>query len=145
MLPRMVSLRLGQAAELLGMSVSALRRQIDEGTVRSHRSRGGHRLIEGVEVARLAASLATKRAHEPVPPASARNRFRGIVTGVTKDAVAAKVEIQAGQHRIVSLTTREAVDELGLQPGVLVVASVKATNVVVERPEVHETSGKERT
>ena len=132
----MAAFRLGQAAELLGLSVSALRRQIDRGTVRSQRSKGGHRLIEGVEVARLAATLAREHPHEPFHPASARNRFRGIVTGVTKDAVAAKVEIQAGRHRIVSLTTREAVDELGLEPGVLVVASVKATNVVVETPEL---------
>jgi molybdopterin-binding protein len=131
----MSSLRLGQAAELLGLNVSALRRLIDEGAVRSHRSSGGHRLIDGAEVARLAASLAGKQAHEHIPPTSARNRFRGIVTRVTKDGVAAQVEIQAGLHRIVSLITREAVDELGLEPGVLVVASVKATNVVVERPE----------
>jgi molybdopterin-binding protein len=132
----MASLRLGQAAEVLGVSVAALRRQIDEGTVRSRRSKGGHRLIDGAEVARLAVSLASRQgAAEPIPPASARNRFRGIVTRVTKDGVAAQVEIQAGQHRIVSLITREAVDELGLEPGVLVVASVKATNVVVERPE----------
>ena len=128
----MSALRLGEAAELLGMSVSALRRQVDDGTVRSHRSQGGHRLIDGVEVARLAASLAREHPPQPVHPASARNRFRGIVTAVTKDAVAAKVEIQAGPHRIVSLTTREAVDDLGIQPGMVVVASVKATNVVVE-------------
>jgi molybdopterin-binding protein len=130
-------LRLGEAAELIGVSVSTLRRQVDDGTIRSHRSKGGHRLIEGAEVARLAASLAREQPHEPFHPASARNRFRGIVTAVVKDAVAAKVEIQAGQHRIVSLTTREAVDELRLEPGVLVVASVKATNVVVETPEIH--------
>src|SRR5919108_1457124 len=132
----MAPLRLGQAADLLGISVSALRRRIDHGTVRSLRSKGGHRLIDGVEVARVAASMARDHPHEPFHPASARNRFRGIVTGVTKDAVAAKVEIQAGPHRIVSLTTREAVDELGLEPGVLVVATVKATNVVVETPEL---------
>jgi molybdopterin-binding protein len=135
-------LRVGQAAELLGVSVATLRRQIDEGTVRSHRTKGGHRVIDGVEVARLAASLAQERPHEPIHPASARNRFRGIVTGLTKDAVAAKVEIQAGPHRIVSLTTREAVDELGLQPGMLVVASVKATNVVVETLEVERGSSR---
>jgi molybdopterin-binding protein len=135
----MAALRMGQAAELLGVSVSTLRRQIDGGTVRSHRTKGGHRVIDGVEVARLAASLAQERPHEPIHPASARNRFRGIVTAVTKDAVAAKVEIQAGQHRIVSLTTREAVDELGIEPGLVVVASVKATNVVVETPEIHGT------
>jgi molybdopterin-binding protein len=135
----MLALRLGEAAELLGVSVSTLRRQIDEGNVRSHRSKGGHRLIEGVEVARLATSIAREHPARPIHPASARNRFRGIVTGVIKDAVAAKVEIQAGQHRIVSLTTREAVDELGIEPGMVVVASVKATNVVVETPEIHGT------
>lgn len=114
------------------MSVSALRRRIDAGTVRSRRSRGGHRVIEGVEVARVAAAFAGDPMQEATHSSSARNRFRGIVTAVTKDEVAAKVEIQSGQHRIVSLTTREAVDELGLRPGLVVVASVKATNVVVE-------------
>jgi molybdopterin-binding protein len=135
----MIALRLGEAAELLGVSVSTLRRQIDGGNVRSHRSKGGHRLIEGEEVARLATSLAREHHSGPIHPASARNRFRGIVTGVTKDAVAAKIEILAGQHRIVSLTTREAVDELGIERGMVVVASVKATNVVVETPEIHRT------
>jgi molybdopterin-binding protein len=135
-------MRLGEAAELLGMSVAALRRLIDEGTVRSHRTKGGHRVLEGTEVARLAVALAHEHPHEPIHPASARNRFRGIVTGLTKDVVAAKVEIQAGPHRIVSLTTREAVDELGLQPGVVVVASVKATNVVVETLVVETTTSR---
>ena len=63
---------------------------------------------------------------------SARNRFPGIVTRVVKDTVTAQVEIQAGPHRVVSLMTREAADELGLEPGVMAVAAVKATNVVVE-------------
>ena len=63
---------------------------------------------------------------------SARNRFPGIVTKVVKDKVTAHVEIQAGPHRVVSLMTREAADELGLAPGVLAVAAVKATSVVVE-------------
>ena len=94
-------------------------------------------MIEGVEVARLAISLAGAPMEEPTHATSARNRFRGIVTGVTKDEVAAKVEIHAGRHRIVALTTREAVDELGLQPGMVAVASVKATNVVVETEEKH--------
>jgi len=68
---------------------------------------------------------------------SARNRFTGIVTRVVKDTVMAQVEVQAGPHRIVSLISREAADELGLAPGVLVVAAVKATNVIVERPSSH--------
>jgi molybdopterin-binding protein len=66
-------------------------------------------------------------------PTSARNRFPGIVTRVEKDGVMALVEIQAGPHRVVSLMSREAADELGLAPGVLAAATVKATNVVVER------------
>ena len=65
---------------------------------------------------------------------SARNRFAGIITRVIKDGVAAQVEMQAGPHRIVSLITRESADELGLKPGLIAVASVKATNVVIERP-----------
>lgn len=137
-------LRMGQAAQLLGVSVAMLRRRIDDGTVRSHRTKGGHRVIDGVEVARVAASLAQGRPHEAIHPASARNRFWGIVTGLTKDAVAAKVEIQAGPHRIVSLTTREAVDELELQPGMVVVASVKATNVVLEPLELERGSSRRR-
>jgi molybdopterin-binding protein len=124
------------------MTTAALRREIDEGRVRSHRTKGGHRIIEGREVARMAAALAHDKTPEPIHPASARNRFRGIVTGLTKDAVAAKVEIQAGPHRIVSLTTREAVDELGLKPGMVVVASIKATNVVVEPLELEAASRK---
>ena len=65
---------------------------------------------------------------------SARNRFLGLVTQVTRDTVMAQVEIQAGPHRIVSLMSREAADDLGLEPGVLAVAAVKSTNVVVEVP-----------
>ena len=66
---------------------------------------------------------------------SARNRFTGLVTRVVRDTVMAQVEIQAGPHRIVSLMSREAADELELQPGSLAIASVKATNVVIEVPE----------
>ena len=140
--PAMRVLRLGEAAEILGMTVATLRRQVDDGAVPSHRTKGGHRVIDATEVARLAASLAHAHPHEPIHPASARNRFRGIVTALTKDVVAAKVEIQAGQHRIVSMTTREAVDELGLEPGMVVVASVKATNVVVETLDVEATTSR---
>ena len=65
---------------------------------------------------------------------SARNRFAGLVTKVTKDTVMAQVDIQAGPHRVVSLMSREAADDLGLEPGVLAIAAVKSTNVVVEMP-----------
>ena len=70
----------------------------------------------------------------PTSKASARNRITGIVTRVTMDLVMAQVEIQAGPFRIVSLISSEAATELGLAPGSLATASVKATNVVIELP-----------
>jgi molybdopterin-binding protein len=124
----------GEAARLLGVSADTVRRWADGGRVPTSRTPGGRRRIDGAALAHLAQSLA--EIHEPVAVAheSARNRFPGIVTKVTKDRVMAQVELQAGTHRIVSLMSREAADELQLAPGALVVASVKATNVVVELP-----------
>lgn len=121
-------------AELLGVSVDTVRRWADSGRLRTTRTEGGQRLVDGVELVRFLAD--TPRAPEPEAFAaqSARNRFTGIVTKVNRDTVVATVEIQAGPHRIVSLMTSEAVDDLGLAPGVLAVAAVKATNVVVEVP-----------
>lgn len=128
------SYRIGQAAELLGVSADTVRRWVDSGRIRASRSEGGRRLIDGRVLARFASELAETPDADPdvVVGRSARNRFPGIVTRVVKDKVAAQVEIQAGPHRIVSLMTREAADELGLAPGVLAVAAVKSTNVVVE-------------
>lgn len=130
----MTSYRIGQAAELLGVSTDTMRRWADGGRVKLVRTPGGRRLIDGVDLARLAVELGESHDHDPDHGAtrSARNSFAGIVTRVVKDKVAAQVEMQAGRHRIVSLMTREAVDELDLKPGVLAVAVVKATNVVVE-------------
>jgi molybdopterin-binding protein len=127
--------RIGEVAELLGVSPDTVRRLADSGELPSARSRGGQRHIEGGELARYMATLQ----HEPEKPVlferqSARNRFAGIVTRVIKDRVAAQVELQAGPHRLVSLMTREAADELGLAPGVRAVAAVKSTNVVIELP-----------
>lgn len=126
---------MGQAAGLLGVSTDTLRRWADAGRVATVRTPGGRRMVEGTALAELARTLA---AEEPEPgaivAASARNRFTGIVTRVVKDAVMAQVELQAGPHRVVSLMSREAADELGLAPGVVAVAAVKATNVVVELP-----------
>jgi len=121
-------------AELLGVSVDTVRRWADSGRLRTSRTEGGQRLIDGVDLVRFLAD--TPRAPEPeaFSAQSARNRFAGIITRVNKDTVAATVEIQAGPHRIVSLMTAEAVDELGLEPGMLATAAVKATNVVVEVP-----------
>ena len=128
--------RPGQVAELLGVSVDTVRRWADDGRIRTSRASGGQRLIDGPDLARFLRESAPVVESERIVAASARNRFPGIVTGVVKDTVTAQVEIQAGPHRVVSLLTREAADELGLAPGVMVVASVKATNVVVELPEM---------
>jgi molybdopterin-binding protein len=128
----MSEFRIGQAAELLGVSPDTVRRLADRGLLVTRRTAGGQRVVDGVS---LAAAIAQ---HTGLPEAgaivgqSARNRFPGIVTRVVKDRVAAQVEIQAGPHRVVSLITREAADELGLEPGMLAVAAVKATQVGVE-------------
>ena len=128
----MPSYQLGPAADLLGVSVDTLRRWVDSGRITATRTDGGRRLIDGEALARFAVELVDARDPDVVVGRSARNRFPGIVTRVVKDKVAAQVEIQAGPHRVVSLMTREAADELGLAPGVLAVAAVKATSVVVE-------------
>jgi molybdopterin-binding protein len=126
--------RPGQVAELLGVSVDTVRRWVDSGRLRADRTQGGQRLIDGKDLARF--MVDQPAAHEPdtVVAQSARNRFAGIVTKVVKDKASAAVEIHSGPHRLVSLMTREAADELGLAPGVFAVAAVKATSVVVELP-----------
>jgi molybdopterin-binding protein len=123
--------RLRDAAVLLGVSPDTVRRWIDSGRLTALRTRGGQRRIEAASLARLAASEATARAPART---SARNRFLGIVTRVVRDRVAAQVEIQAGAHRFVSMISREAADDLQLRAGVLALAVVKATNVMVELP-----------
>src|SRR5213078_3466000 len=130
----MTSYRIGQAAELLGVSVDTVRRWVDTGRITASRSQGNRRLIDGAALAKFAVELTHEREADVVIGRSARNRFPGIVTKVIKDKVTAHVEIQAGPHRVVSLMTREAADELGLAPGILAVAAVKATSVVVELP-----------
>jgi molybdopterin-binding protein len=98
------------------------------------RTAGGRRVVEGEVLARFAQSFTSEQQSGVIVSESARNRFTGIVTKVVKDKVMAHVELQAGPHRLVSLMSREAADELALAPGVLAVAAVKATNVVVELP-----------
>jgi molybdopterin-binding protein len=124
--------RIGQAAEILGVSADTLRRWADAERLKVEWTPGGHRVIRGTELARFAKANATGVADEVGATQSARNRFPGIVTRVVKDRVTAQVEIQAGAYRVVSLMTREAADELGLRAGVAAIAVVKATNVVVE-------------
>lgn len=122
--------RLGQAARVLGVSVDTVRRLADSGRLKGPRTRGQQRLVDGASLAKLASTLEPETFGEQV--SSARNRLLGIVTRVVKDRVAAQVELRCGPYRVVSLLTRESVDALGLAPGVLAHAVVKATNVVVE-------------
>src|SRR5262245_14353147 len=120
----------GQAAEMLGVSVDTVRRWADAGRIKTVRSSGGQRLIDGASLARFLEEHGDRQDPGVIVNESARNRFPGIVTRVLKDKVMAQVEIQAGPHRVVSLMTREAADELGLAPGVRAVAAIKSTNVV---------------
>ena len=126
--------RPGQVAELLGVSVDTVRRWCDEGRLKTTRSTGGHRLVSGKALARYLGEQPDGYEPDTLPAQSARNRFTGIVTRVERDKLTAIVEIQAGPHRVVSLMTREAADELALEPGDLAVAAVKATAVVIEVP-----------
>ena len=131
-------LRVSEAAALLGVSDDTVRRWAEAGRLELSRADGGPAVIGGARVAALAQELAAESALAaafPASRASARNRLTGIVTRVTRDGVMAQVEMQAGPFRVVSLMSREAADELGLEPGSLAVASVKATTVVVELPE----------
>lgn len=130
--------RFKEAAELLGVSDDTVRRWVDQGRLRASVDASGRHIVDGAELAAYARTLAAETPRpqpRPVVSESARNRFVGLVTRVVKDTVMAQVEIQSGPHRVVSLMSREAADDLGLEPGVLAVASIKSTNVVIELPE----------
>jgi molybdopterin-binding protein len=134
-------IRVGQAAEMLQVSVETLRRWETEGRLRMERSAGGQRLIDIGEVARLIDERRKGATDRPIVAQSARNRFPGIVTRIEADRIAAVVEVIAGPHRLVSLMTAEAVKELGLKVGDEAVCVVKATNVIVEIPSSKEARG----
>ncbi|WP_069170088.1 TOBE domain-containing protein [Streptomyces griseus] len=124
---------IGQAARLLGVSPDTARRWADAGRVATHRDESGRRLIDGRDLAAFSVEIAGSVTEGETPYTSARNAFPGIVTAVKLGDVAAQVEIQAGPHRLVSLLTREAVEELGLEVGMEATARVKSTNVHIDR------------
>ncbi len=135
----MPTFRIKEAADLLGVSADTVRRWADGGRIETTMDDSGRQAIDGAMLARFAEELAQDAAHlqpRDLSAQSVRNRFSGLVTRVVRDTVMAQVEIQSGPHRFVSLMSREAADELGLEPGVLAVAAVKATNLSVEVPRV---------
>lgn len=131
-------LRVGQAAEMLGVTVETLRRWEADGRLHLTRSAGGQRLVPIAEVSRLLRERRRGVTDRPIVAQSARNRFPGIVTRIVRNTVAAVVEVQAGPHRLVSLMTAEAIDDMDLRVGDEVVGVVKATNVIVEVPSARE-------
>jgi molybdopterin-binding protein len=123
-------LTLGEAAHAIGVSPDTLRRWDRSGKLRTVRDDRNRRLVPASEVARL---TGRPRRHAAGDGLSARNRFPGVVTSVEVDGVMALVEIEAGPFRVTAAVTRDAVEELGLAPGVAATAAVKATSVMVER------------
>jgi len=132
----MPQFRIAEAAELLGVSDDTVRRWLDTGQLPVERDRSRRMVIDGAALA----AFARDNAHptpEPISPVtrSARNRFVGLVTNVIADTVMTQVEVQCGPHRVVSLMSTEAAQELGLAPGSLAVAVVKSTQVIIETPD----------
>jgi molybdopterin-binding protein len=129
----MPTYRLREAAELLAVSDDTVRRWVDSGRLTARPDASGRQVVDGAQLARFAEeNAAAVPEAAPVVRESARNRFVGLVTRVVRDTVMAQVELQCGPYRVVSLMSREAADDLGLEPGVRAVAAVKSTNVVVE-------------
>lgn len=131
----MESYTIGQAARLLGVSVDTARRWADADRFPTRRD-GKRRIVDGPDLAAFcveAAQEASSAEDGEAPYTSARNAFPGIVTGIKLGDVAAQVEVQAGPHRVVSLLTREAVEELGLEVGMRATARVKSTSVHIDR------------
>jgi molybdopterin-binding protein len=134
----MPTFRIKEAADLLGISTDTLRRWAGGGRIATTTDAAGRMAIDGAALATFAQELAESADHgesRMVVAHSARNRFSGLVTRVVRDTVMAQVEIQAGPCRFVSLLSREAADELALEPGMLAIATIKATNVSVEIPK----------
>ncbi|YAL82999.1 TOBE domain-containing protein [Dermacoccaceae bacterium W4C1] len=134
----MTQIRIKQAAALLGVSDDTVRRWCDQGRLATDTDEAGRRVVSGADLAKLTQELAEGIDPGTHPaPSSARNRLSGLVTRVVRDSVMAQVEMQCGPFRVVSLLSREAVDDLGLEPGSLTVATIKSTNVLVELAREH--------
>jgi molybdopterin-binding protein len=127
-------IRVSDAARFLGVSDDTVRRWIDGGVLSGARDASGRTVVEGTELAALAKKQAELPPDTAAAGSSARNRFVGLVTSVVMDKVMAQVELQCGPHRVVSLMSAEAVRELGLEPGSVATAVIKATNVIVQTP-----------
>jgi len=128
-------LRVSEAAALAGVSDDTIRRWADAGRIDLIKGENGRHAVDGKQLAALLQELATESPLSPTSKTSARNRLTGIVTRVTKDTVMAQVELQAGPFRIVSLISREAVDELGIEVGTVAAATIKATSVSISLPD----------
>jgi molybdopterin-binding protein len=126
--------RIADAARLLGVSDDTVRRWVDNGTLPVQPDASNRKVIDGASLAAFAREHAYSTPDPSDVQRSARNRFVGLVTSVVQDTVMAQVEVQCGPHRVVSLMSSEAVRDLGFEPGVLAVAVIKSTNVVVETP-----------
>ena len=141
MLSFMTQMRVREAAGFLGVSEDTVRRWIERGSLSAGIDAAGRKVLEGTEVARLARELAVTPELHGATASSARNRFVGLVTEVVMDTVMAQVELQCGPFRVVSLMSSEAAEELGLEPGRIASAVVKATQVVVEAEPDHPRAG----
>jgi len=119
---------------LLGVSDDTVRRWLDSGQLTAGVDTAGRKVVDGAELAAFARAQANAVPDPSGVGRSARNRFVGLVTEIVEDKVMAQVEIQSGPHRVVSLMSTEAVHELGLTPGMLAVAVVKSTQVIIETP-----------
>ncbi len=131
----MPQFRISEAAKLLGVSDDTVRRWVEAGELEVDRDGSGRKVVDGAALAAFARQVAHATPDPSGVGRSARNRFVGLVTRVVRDSIMAQVELQCGAHRVVSLMSAEAVDDLGLEPGSLAVAVVKSTSVVIETPK----------
>ncbi|GAA3326325.1 TOBE domain-containing protein [Paeniglutamicibacter sulfureus] len=131
----MPKIRVSEAARFLGVSDDTIRRWTDNGTLTAHKDDSGRVAVDGLELAQLSRSQAQLPDDQSLVGSSARNRFVGLVTGITMDTVMAQVELQCGPFRVVSLMSSEAARELGLELGSIATAVVKATTVIIESPQ----------